>query len=229
MHIPLLQPIRSTHTQIVGDVLIHDSAVLAPGVLLLAEPGSQTVIAAGVCIGMGSILHARQGTLEVGSGALLGAGVLIVGSGRIGASVCIGAATTLFNCSVDPGTIIPAGSLLGDESRRITLETGVQISQVPSGIQVASEVSVALPQAPAPAAPDPWETVPADRTPTVEASPTPTTPQPEVPLDSSEELPQRPGQSVYGQVKLNQLLVTLLPYRQSLHTPPQPQQLPEDT
>ena len=102
-----------------GEVTIHPSAVLAPGVILQAAVNSKIIIGPGVCIGMGAILQVHEGTLEVEAGANLGAGFLMVGKGKIGANACIGAATTVFNCSVDPGQVIPPGSILGDTSRQI--------------------------------------------------------------------------------------------------------------
>jgi carbon dioxide concentrating mechanism protein CcmN len=102
-----------------GEVTIHPSAVLAPGVILQAAENSKIVIGPGVCIGMGAILQVHEGTLEVETGANLGAGFLMVGKGKIGANACIGSATTVFNYSVEPGQVVPPGSILGDTSRQI--------------------------------------------------------------------------------------------------------------
>ncbi len=108
-----------------GEVTIHPSAVLAPGVILQAAVNSKIIIGPGVCIGMGAILQVHEGTLEVEAGANLGAGFLMVGKGKIGANACIGSATTVFNYSVEPGQVIAPGSILGDTSRQIaqTAET----------------------------------------------------------------------------------------------------------
>jgi carbon dioxide concentrating mechanism protein CcmN len=111
-----LQPISHSHYYVSGDVTIHDSAAIAPGVLLQADPNSRIIIGAGVCIGIGSILHAHQGTLEIGQGANIGAEVLLIGKGRIGAKACIGSATTVLNSDVQLGQVIPPGSLIGDTS-----------------------------------------------------------------------------------------------------------------
>ncbi|MBD2559560.1 MULTISPECIES: transferase [Nostoc] len=102
-----------------GEVTIHPSAVLAPGVILQAAVNSKIIIGPGVCIGMGAILQVHEGTLEVEAGANLGAGFLMVGKGKIGANACIGSATTVFNYSVEPGQVIAPGSILGDTSRQI--------------------------------------------------------------------------------------------------------------
>jgi len=71
MHLSPLQPISNSHFYVGGNVIIH-SAAIAPGVLLQADPESQIIIAAGVCVGMGTILHAHAGILEVESGANIG-------------------------------------------------------------------------------------------------------------------------------------------------------------
>lgn len=102
-----------------GEVTIDPSAAIAPGAILQATPNSRIAIAAGVCIGMGSVLHAHDGILEIGSGAILGAGVLVVGAGKIGENACIGSATTIFNCSIEPGQVVAPGSLIGDTSRSV--------------------------------------------------------------------------------------------------------------
>lgn len=113
MHVPLLKPVSSSHFCVSGDVTIHPTAVIASGVLLQADPESRITIGAGVCLGMGTILHAHQGTLEVEAEVTIGAGVLIIGKGKIGASACVGAASTLWNHSIDSGAIVPPLSLLG--------------------------------------------------------------------------------------------------------------------
>ncbi|MBD0343074.1 MAG: carbon dioxide concentrating mechanism protein, partial [Microcoleus sp. Co-bin12] len=82
-----LSPLQlSSNSQILmsGDVVVNEGAAIAPGAILQAEPGSRISIAAGACIGLGVILHAREGTLEIGAGVILGAGVLVVGAGTIG-------------------------------------------------------------------------------------------------------------------------------------------------
>lgn len=119
MHFPSLQlqPISHSHYYVSGDVLIHDSAAIAPGVVIKADPDSRIRIEAGVCVGIGSILHAHQGDLEIGQGANIGAEVLLIGKVKIGAKACIGSATTVFNTDVALGQVIPPGSLIGDTSR----------------------------------------------------------------------------------------------------------------
>jgi carbon dioxide concentrating mechanism protein CcmN len=116
-----LSPLQlSSNSQILmsGDVVVNEGAAIAPGVILQADPGSRISIAAGACIGLGVILHAREGTLEIEAGVILGAGVLVVGAGKIGANACIGAGTTLIDPCIDKMQIMPAGSLMGDTSRQ---------------------------------------------------------------------------------------------------------------
>jgi carbon dioxide concentrating mechanism protein CcmN len=107
---------------VIGDVQVDPLAVIAPGVVLYAEPGSQIHIAAGVCIGIKSVLHISQGSLTIETGVNLATGVLIIGAGRIGQTACIGAGTTLIHPEIPAGQVIPPGSLLGDGSRQVDLD-----------------------------------------------------------------------------------------------------------
>jgi carbon dioxide concentrating mechanism protein CcmN len=125
VYLPPLQAMHDSQVYISGDVTIDPSAAIAPGVLLQASTGSSIIIGAGVCIGMGAVLHACDGTLEIQAGASLGAGVLVMGAGIIGPNACIGSQSTLLNTSVEGKLLVPAGSVLGDRSRQIQLETEV--------------------------------------------------------------------------------------------------------
>jgi len=120
---PLLQPpsINKSHFCVLGDVRIDDSAAIAPGVILQADTNFSLTIGAGVCIGMGTILHAHQGNLEIQMGAVLGAGVLVVGAVTIGANACIGSTTTIWNAHVDPERVIIPGSVVGKIGREVAL------------------------------------------------------------------------------------------------------------
>lgn len=131
MHLPPLQPLSDADICVSGDVTIHPRAVVAPGVVLQAAPNSRIIIGEGACIGMGAILNACQGIIEVGTGAVLGAGVLIFGSGKIGKNACIGTATTIFKASVAQMSVIPAGSLIGDTSSQV--EVVVEPEQIVVG------------------------------------------------------------------------------------------------
>src|SRR6476661_125945 len=120
-----LSPLQlSSNSQILmsGDVVVNEGAAIAPGAILQAEPGSRISIAAGACIGLGVILHARDGILEMAAGAILGAGVLVVGAGTIGANAYIGAGTTLLIPRIANMHIMPAVPLIGDTSRHAPAE-----------------------------------------------------------------------------------------------------------
>ena len=206
-----LSPLQlSSNSQILmsGDVVVNEGAAIAPGAILQAEPGSRISIAAGACIGMGVILHAREGTLEIEAGVILGAGVLVVGAGTIGANACIGAGTTLIDPCIDQMQIMPAGSLIGDTSR-----------------QASAEATAAAPTA-APTSPETPETTtpPVDR-PIEPPNPAQTPPQtaPETAADAPESTaaePPQPGETptiLYGQAHINRLLGTLFPHRQAFN------------
>jgi len=206
-----LSPLQlSSNSQILmsGDVVVNEGAAIAPGVILQAEPGSRISIAAGACIGLGVILHAREGTLSIGAGVILGAGVLVVGAGTIGTSACIGAGTTLINPCIDQMQIMPAGSLIGDTSR-----------------QASAEATAAAPTA-APTSPEtPEATTPPVAPPIEPPSPAQTPPQtaPETaaePPESTAAEPPQPGEMptiLYGQAHINRLLGTLFPHRQAFN------------
>ncbi|MEG4046211.1 carbon dioxide concentrating mechanism protein [Microcoleus sp. Pol17_C1] len=212
-----LSPLQlSSNSQILmsGDVVVNEGAAIAPGAILQAEPGSRISIAAGACIGMGVILHAREGTLEIAAGVILGAGVLVVGAGTIGENACIGAGTTLINPCIEKMQIMAAGSLMGDTSR-----------------QAAAEEATATAPTAAPTSPETPEatTPPVDRQiePIEPPQPAQTPPQtapetaPEPPESTAAEPPQ-PGETptiLYGQAHINRLLGTLFPHRQAFNRP----------
>lgn len=117
MSLPLLPPTNDTHFILSGDVTLHPGTAIAPGVVLQADPGSRIIVEAGVCIGMGSVLHAYQGTVHLEQGAILGLQVLVVGAGRVGHNACLGSGVTIFACDVAAGAMVPAGTLLGQMGR----------------------------------------------------------------------------------------------------------------
>lgn len=121
MYLSPPQPVNSD-ILINGDVEIHPSASIAPGVILQAAPQCRIVIGADVCLGMGVILSVDSGTIEVERGAALGSGVLVVGASKIGNNACVGTATTIFKATVPKMAVIPPGSLIGDTSRQAESE-----------------------------------------------------------------------------------------------------------
>lgn len=206
-----LSPLQlSSNSQILmsGDVVVNEGAAIAPGVILQADSGSRISIAAGACIGMGVILHAREGTLEIEAGVILGAGVLVVGAGKIGANACIGAGTTLIDPCIDQMQIMPAGSLMGDTSRQAS-------ASATSASATSAPTSPETPEATTP---------PVDR-PIEPPSPPQTPPQtaPETAADAPESTaaePPQPGEIptiLYGQAHINRLLGTLFPHRQAFN------------
>ena len=185
-----LSPLQlSSNSQIFmsGDVVVNEGAAIAPGVILQADPDSRISIAAGACIGMGVILHAREGTLEIGAGAILGAGVLVVGAGTIGANACIGAGTTLINPCIDQMQILPAGSLIGDTSRQVAAEPTAPAAaapETPEASTPAVEPPVDRPIDP----PEPAQTPPQ----------TPPETAPEPPSDTARVAPPTRGNTNYS-------------------------------
>lgn len=117
MYLPPLQPVANSDIRICGDVEIHPTASIASGVILQAAPNSKIIIGVDACIGMGVIITAYGGVVEIADGATLGSGVLIVGHGKIGSNACVGTASTVFNASVDSMKVVTPGSIIGDVSR----------------------------------------------------------------------------------------------------------------
>ncbi|MBD2125708.1 transferase [Microcoleus sp. FACHB-1] len=240
MHLPALPWSSNSHVYAEGDVSIDASAAIAPGVILRADPDSKIVIASGVCIGMGSVLHAHGGTLEVEAGANLGAGVLIIGKGKIGAHACIGAITTVWNSSIEPWQVVPAASVVGDKGR--------QISQ-PSPVSTHTPITTAPSVPDSPTSPtsgvNESDTYPSTFVnPTIDSYPTGQEslngqatsnrtvtsddekqgyqPQEDTPTEPTAAQPtSEASQAVYGQGSLDRILKTLFPSNSSLNRPPE--------
>jgi carbon dioxide concentrating mechanism protein CcmN len=190
---------------VIGDVQVDPLAVIAPGVVLYAEPGSQIHIAAGVCIGIKSVLHISQGSLTIETGVNLAAGVLIVGAGRIGQTTCIGAGTTLIQPEIPAGQVIPPGSLLGDGSRQVDLELDSAEPDPDQGVDIPHLGNGFSPIAPVETPP---ETVPE---PQVEPQTVPPAQSPEqIPEQSSDSSPV-PNRRIYGQDYVKQMMGKMFP------------------
>ncbi|MGL4620404.1 transferase [Chroococcidiopsis sp.] len=201
MSLSPLHPIGNFNSHISGEVIIDRTAAIAPGVVFHADPNSKIIIAAGVCIGMGVVLHAHDGNVEIETGVNLGAGVLVVGKATIGANACVGAATTIFNCSVAPKQVIPPGSLLGDTSRHLTVDSTVEVEEAPTPPTDATQPS-----------PPTSATLGA-------------TPESNGQMAGSEQSQLEPTQPsgdriVYGKASITRLMATLFPHSQSLNQPP---------
>ena len=248
MHLPRLPSISNADVYVKGDVSIDQNAAIAPGVILQADPDSQIIIAAGVCIGMGAILHAHKGILEVEAGAILGAGVLVVGVGKIGENACIGATTTIWNSSVESWQVVPPGSVLGDKSQKITKEAAPEATQatpipqqnpaadepapVTEATKAVLEEPVRVTEATPPAIDEPvaiaeeaiamnGKPAPGGEQPQSVPTAQPFAPEAETPeqLQFDANLPPV-GVTVYGQIHLNRLLLTLFPHK-SVNPPPE--------
>ncbi|MCM1983044.1 hypothetical protein [Lyngbya confervoides] len=101
----------------VGDVMIAPTAVIAPGVVLRADPNCSITVRDGACLGVGVIVHATGGSIEIHQKVCVAGDVLIVGCGTLGRQACIGAGATLLNPAVAEAEIVPAQARIGDSSR----------------------------------------------------------------------------------------------------------------
>ena len=119
-YLPPLEPIGDFRSYVCGDVVIDETAAIASGVLIQADQGSRITIAASVCIGMGAVIHAQNGLLEIGAGANLGAGVLVYGTSKIGENCCIGASSSIVRAVIGNGAIVPPCSLIVDQAEQTT-------------------------------------------------------------------------------------------------------------
>ncbi|MDJ1167827.1 hypothetical protein PMG71_00120 [Roseofilum sp. BLCC_M154] len=236
------QPLHNQKSCVDGEVSIDPSAVVAPGVVLIANPQSRIAIAAGVCIGMGVVLHADGGTLRVEEGAILGAGVLVVGSGTIGARACVGPVSTVFNYSVEPEQVVAPGSLLGDRGRS---EAEVAPKPVESVTEVEPVPEVKPEEEAAKSAVDPPKSNPSATQSSIHSAiarnlianpPTSRinghveTPSSDPSLDSSKDDldSEAVNPPVYGHQHLQRLMSTLFPHRQAFDSGIQDSPVSED-
>ncbi|NJL67685.1 MAG: carbon dioxide concentrating mechanism protein [Oscillatoriales cyanobacterium RU_3_3] len=229
MYVSPLQLSSNSQIFVSGDVVVDEGATIAPGVILQADPDSKISIAPGVCIGMGAILHAREGTLIVEAGAILGAGVLVVGQGTIGQNACIGAGTTLIDPKIDRMQILPAGSLIGDNSRQVPAETTAAPETPATSPPPVEPVETSV-EPPIKPPIEPITEPPAESPPAIEQPQTAAQTPPEAP--AAAEKPAAPSGEVptilYGQAHINRLLGTLFPHRQAFNSPPENGQIPPE-
>lgn len=182
--------VNSSAFYTVGQVEIAPDVVIAPGVILSAEPGHCLYIAAGVCLGASVIIQACWGDLRLEADVCVGSGTLIMGQGLIAQGACIGSETTIINPAIAANNTIAPGSLMGDRSRQPAnpeLQSSSK-SAAAKSVEEAAQTHQA-PSQPPPANPD----VAADS----------------VGLTSFSH--------VYGKQQVNQLLNALFPERQSLN------------
>ena len=232
-----LQLLSNSQIYVSGDVTVEEGAAIAPGVILQADPNSKIRIGAGTCIGLGTIIHARQGTLVIEAGVILGTGVLIVGAGKIGANACIGSGVTILNPAIKDSEMLAAGALIGDQSRRLTAGSKVSESlngdqtqtlpgvseslngDQPSKVSEASKsiIEEVIPQKPEQAMPQVSEST----SPMVESPPNPAkmTEEASAPI-KEEESPKTvnsPPNIFHGQAHINSLLTIMFPHRVSFN------------
>ena len=210
-YLPPPQPIINKDIRISGDVEIHPTASLAPGVILQAAPNSRIVIGADVCIGMGAIINACQGTIEIEAGAILGSGVLIIGESKIGSNCCIGTSTTIYRENVAAMAVVKPGSILGDGSRQVeTRQEPVNNNRNyrPSAKSTKSDRTSSASENGR--VPKSQSTVAEGNSHSASAS------VPHVETSESSAASIKKSQPVVGQVYLNELLVTLFPHRKNL-------------
>ncbi|MGK7921893.1 MAG: hypothetical protein AB4080_18005 [Trichodesmium sp.] len=119
MQLSPLQHITNIEPFVSGDVKIDPSVAIAPGVIIQAANNCQVIIGSGVCIGMGAIIHAYHGNIEIESGATIGSGVLLVGKSKIGANVCIGALATIIEEDLESDKVVLPASITGNSGREI--------------------------------------------------------------------------------------------------------------
>jgi len=163
MYLPPLQAVNNADLYQIGDVTVDPSAVIGIGVILQAAPNCRIIIGAGACLGMGTIINACEGTIEIAAGAVLGSGVLMVGQGKVGANASIGAVSTIFNASIEPMKVLAAGSVMGESQAQVLLPTAK--NQPENELKKPLEVSPVQPtQSPtqnqqSPLSPDPVNSV----------------------------------------------------------------------
>lgn len=106
-----LHPITTDQSFTAGDVVVAAGAAIASGVLLQADEGCRIWVGAGVCLGLGCVIHASGGDIRIAEGANLGAGVLVVGTCDVGDRAIIGAGSTILSQSVPADALLPAATL----------------------------------------------------------------------------------------------------------------------
>ncbi|WP_319419541.1 LbetaH domain-containing protein [Pleurocapsa sp. FMAR1] len=210
IYLPPPQPVLNKDIRISGDVEIHPTASLAPGVILQAAPERRIVIGADACVGMGAIINACQGSIEIGNGAILGSGVLIIGASKIGNNACIGTSSTIFQENVEAMKVIEPGSIIGDLSRKVSLSENQKQSNSQKYNNNSHGVNGYKPKT------QPNQTISQDFW---QDSPSASSTQEENRAETSVELVAKPNKvPVVGQVYVNELLVTLFPHSKGLNS-----------
>lgn len=221
IYLPPPQPVLNKDIRISGDIEIHPTASLAPGVILQAAPGCSITIGADVCIGMGVIINACQGAVTIDSGAILGSGVLIIGASKVGNNSCIGTSSTIFQHDIAPMAVIEPGSIVGDTSRSVNTDQAQPKNQT-NQTESKSQQNGKAPESdgvnvkPKSAAKNSSNTVNDPSTAPQENSTT-TTPAQEVATSVKPHV-QSSKPPVVGQVYISELLVTLFPHKKDANS-----------
>lgn len=218
--------VSHTHYYCGGDVVVDDSAAVAPGVVFRAAPNGSIRIGPDVCVGAGVVIQAKQGSVVIEAGVSLGTGVLIVGHGHVGKDACVGPSSTLINPAIAANQIIPPCSLV--EAKVSTPETaaaqnGASAPPGASYFQSGGQSGGFKPtRGPVPSMPMPPRT-----SPTVE--PQAVSPRavhvpdidsavlPDISAEAGSSSAMAQNRPVYGRDHVKSLLSALFPYRQSLN------------
>jgi carbon dioxide concentrating mechanism protein CcmN len=216
IYLPPPQPVLNKDIRLSGDVEIHPTASLAPGVILQAAPNHRIIIGADVCIGMGVIISASQGSIRIETRAILGSGVLIIGACKIGNNACVGTAVTIFQTDIEPMKVIEPGSVLGDASRQVNIEEQPVQNEVSnsSSSKGASKTKQSKVGSNGYYSPKSQVDQTAENTKDLNQKKT-TEPTPSKATTVAPE-PKIAPEPVIGQVYINQLLVTLFPHKKDL-------------
>jgi len=244
MYLPPLQAVHNAELYQTGDVTVDPSAVIGLGVILQASPKGRIVIGAGACLGMGTIINACEGTIEIESGAVLGPGVLMIGQGKVGANASIGAVSTIFNASIPPMQVLAPGSVIGQIAAKVLSESARSPTQQESKVNPeisaveAVEPTESSPPVAASASSQPTGTT-NDKSPltTDEAEnsdPSLTTDeaensdeisggetsQPQLTNDADPGSVPTPGTPIYGQIYISRMLGTIFPQGKAINRRP---------
>lgn len=245
MYLPPLQAVHNAELYQTGDVTVDPSAVIGLGVILQASPNGRIVIRAGACLGMGTIVNACEGTIEIESGAVLGPGVLMIGQGKVGANASIGAVSTIFNASIPPMQVLAAGSVIGQIGTQVLSESARSPTQQQS--KVNPEISAVEAVEPTQSSPPVAESASSQPTGTTNdesplttdeaenSDPSPLTTdeaensyeisggetsQPQLTNDADPGSVPTPGTPIYGQIYISRMLGTIFPQGKAINRRP---------
>ncbi|HIK13326.1 MAG TPA: transferase [Oscillatoriaceae cyanobacterium M33_DOE_052] len=200
---------------------VDPSATLGPGVILQAGANARIAIAAGVSIGMGTILQAFEGNIDVEREAVLGAGVLIVGNAKIGTRASVGATATIYNSGVKPLQVVPAGSVLGDRFSQAIVSPPEALPEDPQAVAQPDAPESPAPETPVPELSATPAATPSEETKSVAPEPASATAPVSTSEADSKGEPPKPGNPIYGQEHVSRILVTIFPNGQYINRPEQ--------